>query len=118
MASQSDYLSQIVSAFLGAGIATVIRELINWIRHPKLQIALDLSALRPFAQLDSQGTISSWRQFVRLKIHNNGLRAAYHCEAKIEPLDEKGGSLFDPSILHWVRKSPGYMHGWRISTPQ
>jgi hypothetical protein len=104
LATQSDSLSQILFAFLGGSVAIILRELIDWIRQPELQLSLDLSTLKDFRQEDQYGKVIGWSKFVRLKVHNNGLRAANHCEAKIEPLDEEGKSLFDPSILHWVRK--------------
>ncbi|MCW3982824.1 MAG: hypothetical protein NWE96_02390 [Candidatus Bathyarchaeota archaeon] len=33
-----------------------------------------------------------------------GKTPATYCEAKIEPLNANNKSLFDPSILHWVRR--------------
>jgi hypothetical protein len=104
LATQSDSLSQLLFAFLGGSVATVLREVIEWIRRPQLQLSLDLTALKDFRIEDSQRSTLGWGRYIRLKVHNNGLRAAYRCEAKIEPLDEKGNTLFDPSILHWVRK--------------
>jgi hypothetical protein len=105
LATQSDSLSQLFLVFLGGSIATILRELISWIRRPELQLFLDLTALKEFEQRSiEEGLLLGWRKFIRLKVHNKGLRAAHYCEAKIEPFNEKGQTLFDPSILHWVRR--------------
>jgi hypothetical protein len=103
LSAQTDFGTQLLSAILGAAAAILLRELVVWIRRPVLQISLDLSALRTFAII-GEVDVEGFGKYVRLRVHNNGLRAARGCEAKIEPMDDQGTSLFDPSILHWVRR--------------
>jgi hypothetical protein len=108
MTGQADLVPAILNVIVGGLAAILLRETVDWIRKPMLQMDLDLTALKPFTQqlitpnreLEKVGV----SKFVRLKVDNSGRKAASYCEAKIEPMDEKGNSLFDPSILHWVRK--------------
>src|SRR3972149_28610 len=88
----------ILSATGGALGAIALRELIQWARRPKLQLTLDLSAMKLW-NVSESGFIRHETKYVRLTVHNNGKTVARHCEAKIEPMDDKGNSLFDPSIL-------------------
>ncbi len=98
-----DFGTPLLTAVLGSVVTILGREIIEWLRRPNLQVTLDLSALNEFRLMDD-GNFQGWAKYVRLKVHNNGMRAARCCESKIEPLDEQENSLFDPSILHWVRK--------------
>lgn len=40
----------ILSVIVGGLAATLLREAVDWIRKPKLQMDLDLTALKPFTQ--------------------------------------------------------------------
>ena len=108
MTGQADLGQAIPGAIVGGLAAILLREAIDWIRKPILQMSLDLTALKPFVQQlitqDREPEKIGVSKFVRLRVHNNGRKAANYCEAKIEPMDKNGNSLFDPSILHWVRK--------------
>jgi hypothetical protein len=98
------------TAFFGALAALVASWVREWIRRPKLRMEIDLSALRDFRVIDNalevprRGSQIFMEKDMRLRIHNDGKTPAEYCEAKIEPLNERGESLFDPSILHWVRR--------------
>jgi hypothetical protein len=95
------------TAFFGALAALVVSWIRQWIQRPRLSMEIDLSALQDFAVIDNElGVEIGTEKNIRLKINNNGKTPADYCEAKIEPLDEKGKSLDDPSILHWVRLYP------------
>jgi len=99
-----------VTAFSGAAFALLLTEFLKWIRRPRLSMEIDLSALRDFRvisamfEITRSGSEIVMEKDIRLKIHNNGKTPAEYCEAKIEPLNEREESLFDPSILHWVRR--------------
>jgi hypothetical protein len=108
MTGQADLAQAILSVIVGGLAAILLRETVDWLRKPILQMDLDLTALKPFTQQlitpDREPEKVGVSKFVRMKVHNSGRKAASYCEAKIEPMDENGNSLFDPSILHWVRK--------------
>ena len=91
-------LGYAITAFSGAVVALSLNWLRDWVQRPKLSIEIDLSALKVWTVTPQQV-----QKEIRLKIHNKGNSPADYCEAKIEPLKENDESLFDPSILHWVR---------------
>ena len=115
MSSQSDSFYALLAAVLGSVGTLLLSSLLEWLRKPVLLVSLDLSALTPLeakAARDLYGKYTvtpvtlGQTKWIRLKVHNKGHRAAYRCEAKIEPMDKNGRPLFDPSILHWVRNYP------------
>ncbi len=95
-------IQPILSPIEGVLVGVFIREIADFFRKPRLSIEIDLSALKPFSIAETPHFAKYWR----LRIKNSGRRPAQYSEAKFEAFDESDNSLFDPSILHWVRRYP------------
>lgn len=105
----------LVSALLGALAAVVLREAFIWIWRPRLKVDFEeFGGRKPYVnQLHETSGETMFPQspptlarYLRLRVVNDGGRAADGCEAKLEV--RRDGTL-DPAvfILHWARRDAG-----------
>lgn len=118
----------VLSAIIGATLALIGKELIEWYKRPRLEIdfeergnekpyIVDQNDFIAAAMGDLKGVYRI--KHLRLRIRNKGKKAALNCEAKIEisHSPHKNYSV-DAKILHWARRHELlYTKGLNISNP-
>ncbi len=107
------WVVNILSAFGGAIVALVGKEMVDWWKQPRLEIDLkakeksnpyitDNNDFVNAAKGDSRETYRI--KYLRLKVKNIGRRAALNCSAKIEITHAGKTRIYsDSKILHWSR---------------
>ena len=102
----------IIAAFLGATIALVGREVIEWYKRPRLEIDFEeRDRIKPYIieQNDYIGAVIhgpsvARMKFLRLKVHNKGKQPANYCEAKLSLTVANEDAPTSTTYLHWARR--------------
>lgn len=106
-----EFVKIFISAVLGAAIALIGRELLEWYRRPRLIIDFERTKNECPSIQDYNDTImgensGSFRiAFLRLNVFNKGKTAAYNCEAKMDLIATRPKNKYRKS-LHWSKYEP------------
>ncbi len=100
----------LITAFGGAAIALIGKELIEWYKRPRFEIDFEeREGQKPYIPdyndwtMQTAGDIHRIK-YLRLIVHNKGKRPAMDCEAKLE-ISVKSKEI-NKVALHWSRRDP------------
>jgi hypothetical protein len=100
----------LLSALGGSIITIVIREFVVWRRRPILKLDFEeRKGTKPYIlDLRNDKSVAGAEErfkFLRLKLKNEGRRAAMNCEGRIEISDKDDNEILK-TTLHWARNDP------------
>jgi hypothetical protein len=102
----------IIAAILGAAVALIGREVVDWFKRPRLKIDFEeREGQKPYITdfNDEMGFASGLTfrvRYLRLRIRNNGRKPAMNCESKLEVVLKEAPNSIDKVALHWSRRNP------------
>ena len=106
-----NWVISLLSAFGGAVAALIGRELIEWFKHPRLEIDFEeRKGEKPYIldllndRITTIGVEERFK-FLRLTLKNDGKSPAMNCEARIEISDKDDNEILK-TTLHWARNDP------------
>ncbi|MCJ7426601.1 MAG: hypothetical protein MUO17_05685 [Dehalococcoidales bacterium] len=101
----------IISAFVGASIALIGKEIFEWYKRPRLVIDFERSKdeyplIEDYNDESTKAAGTSFRiKFLRLIALNKGKTTAYDCDAKMELIETRRKTHYRKS-LHWSKRDP------------
>ncbi len=105
----AEWVTNILSALIGAILALSVREFIEWLKRPNLKIDFEeKNNQKPFI-INNISKEFNWEEgdkHLRIGVLNKGLSAALNCEAKLEISLSKTKTVESLIIPRWSRREP------------
>lgn len=107
-----DWAIALISVVVGAAVALIGSELIEWYKRPRLEINFEeKQGQKPYIPDYNDNTkqlagIVHKIKYLRLVARNKGKKPAINCEAKLELAAKNESKELNKVALHWSRNDP------------